>query len=113
MSHTAQPGAELGPSRVVPPLLDRLGDRHQHLLSNVIRIGFLHPLLPSQPHDDGPIDLNELMPSRLIRRIADADQQAGLCLGGGVHQCGPSLSFIHRRRRCLTSALIWCPESGE
>jgi hypothetical protein len=64
------------------PLLDRFGDRHQDLLSDVIRIRFLHPLLPSQPQDNRPIDFDELMPRRLIRRIADADQQAFSCFRG-------------------------------
>ena len=52
------------------PLLDRFGDRYQNLLSDIIRIRFLHPLLPSQPQDDRPIDFDELMPRRLIGRIA-------------------------------------------
>jgi hypothetical protein len=33
----------------MPPLLNRFGDRYQNLLSDIIRIRFLHPLLPSQP----------------------------------------------------------------
>ena len=77
-----EPGAELRPFRIMFPLLDRFGDRYQDLLGNILRIRLLHPLLPGQPQDDRPIDFDELLPRRLIRRIADADQQAGSCFRG-------------------------------
>jgi hypothetical protein len=99
-----EPGAELRPFPIMFPLLNRFGDRHQNLLSDIIRIHFLHPLLPSQPQDNRPIDFDELMPRRLIRRITDADQQAGSCFWGWIHRCAPSLLFIHRYAQSLTSA---------
>ena len=77
-----EPRAELRPLRIMLPPLGRFGHRHQNLLSDVIRIRFLHPLLPSQLQDDRPIDLDELMPRRLVRRISDTDQQACSCFWG-------------------------------
>ena len=106
MSDTIEPSTEFRPFRIVFPPLNRLGDRRQDLLSDIIRIRFLHPLLPSQAQDDRPIDFDELMPRRLIRRIADADQQARSCFRGRGHQCAPFLSFIHGRGPSLTPASV-------
>ena len=55
-------------------LLHRFADRHQDLLSDILRVRLLHSLFPRQPQNDRPIDFDELMPGRLVRRIADADQ---------------------------------------
>ena len=91
VSHSLQPCAKFRPFWVMLPLLDRLGDRRQDFLGYVLRVGRLHPLMLGEPQDDRPVDLDELLPCRPIRRIADADQQAGSCFRGRTHQGAPSL----------------------
>jgi hypothetical protein len=69
-----QPGAKPGPLRIVFPLLRCPRDGHQDLLRNVLGIGVLHPFAPRQAKDHGPVNLDELLPRRLIARIANAYQ---------------------------------------
>ena len=56
--------------------LDRLGDRREDHLGDIFGIGRLHPLMLGESEDDRPVDFDEFLPCRLVRRVADADKQA-------------------------------------
>ena len=58
--------------------------RYQNLLSDVLRIRYLHPPKLGDPQDDRPVDLDELLPCRPIRRIADTDEQTGTMDSGPI-----------------------------
>jgi hypothetical protein len=75
--HPAEPGAEPGPFGIVRPPLDGPGDRQQHLLRHIVGIGRLHPLVPRQPVNDRPVNLDKLLPRLAVGRIPNAQQQTG------------------------------------
>jgi hypothetical protein len=69
-SDRQKPSAKSTTLRLFQPVVDRLRDRSENLLHDIVSIGRLQPLTQCEPVHQRPVDRHELIPRRHIRRVS-------------------------------------------